>query len=465
MTFDKLLLIGLDSAAPALVFDRWRDRLPTLSGLMARGAHARMLSSNPPITVPAWTCLASGYDPGELGCYGFRNRTDHSYDGYRFATSTQVRAPRLWDRLSEQGKHCVVLGVPQTYPPTALNGEMVSCFLTPSTQSAYTYPPSLKAEVEAVTGGYVVDVDDFRTTDKVALLERIYTKTRKHLALAKHMLRTRPWDFCMVVEMGTDRIHHAFWSYVDPTHHKYEPGNPFERSILDYYEFVDAELAELLSICPPDTGVVVVSDHGAKKMDGGVCFNEWLMREGYLTLADAPSKPTPIASATIDWSRTKAWGDGGYYGRLFLNVRGREPSGTVEPDAYEATRDALIASLEAMVGPDGRALGTKAYRPEDLYREVGGVAPDLLVYFGDLDWRSIGTVGTGQLFVTENDSGPDEANHDWYGIFILSTSGAEAARAPLAGELPDVSIYDVAPTVLSLMGQAVPDGLRGTALC
>lgn len=465
MTFDKLLLIGLDSAAPALVFDRWRDRLPTLSGLMARGAHARMLSSNPPITVPAWTCLASGYDPGELGCYGFRNRIDHSYDGYRFATSAQVRAPRLWDRLSEQGKHCVVLGVPQTYPPTALNGEMVSCFLTPSTQSAYTYPPSLKAEVEAVTDGYVVDVDDFRTTDKAALLERIYTKTRKHLALAKHMLRTRPWDFCMLVEMGTDRIHHAFWSYVDPTHHKYEAGNPFERSILEYYEFVDGELAELLSICPPDTGVVVVSDHGAKKMDGGVCFNEWLMRQGYLTLADAPSRPTPIASATIDWSRTQAWGDGGYYGRLFLNVRGREPSGTVEPHAYEATRDALIASLEAMVGPDGRALGTKAYRPEDLYREVGGVAPDLLVYFGDLDWRSIGTVGTGQLFVTENDSGPDEANHDWYGIFILSTSGADATRAPLAGELPDVSIYDVAPTVLSLMGQTVPDGLRGTALC
>src|SRR5512138_523163 len=91
MTFPKLLIIGLDSAAPALVFDRWRDQLPTLAGLMARGAYGRLLSTNPPITVPAWTAMMSSRDPGELGFYGFRNRKDHSYDGYAFANSALVR--------------------------------------------------------------------------------------------------------------------------------------------------------------------------------------------------------------------------------------------------------------------------------------------------------------------------------------------------------------------------------------
>jgi predicted AlkP superfamily phosphohydrolase/phosphomutase len=462
MPFSKLLVIGLDSAAPALVFDRWRDQLPTLSGLIARGAHARMLSTNPPITVPAWTAMMSSHDPGELGFYGFRNRKDHSYDGYAFANSALVKVPRLWDWLGAAGKHCVVLGVPQTYPPSPINGEMVTCFLTPSTQSQYTYPPALKAEVEEVTNGYQLDVDDFRTSDKEKLLARVYEKTDKHLALAKHLLKTRAWDFFMLVEMGVDRIHHGFWSHVDPEHHKFEPGNPFESSILDYYKHVDRQLAEMLALCPADTLVLVVSDHGAKKMDGGICFNEWLIRQGYLTLATPVTKPTPIGKVQIDWSKTKAWGDGGYYGRLFMNVRGREPSGIVDPKDYEKVRSDLIAGIEAITDPDGRNIGSKAYRPEEIYRKVNGVAPDLIVYFGDLDWRSVGAVGMDSIYTFENDTGPDEANHDWHGIFVLSTAGG--GTPPLRGRLPDVSIYDIAPTLLRCLGQPVPDGLAGKSL-
>jgi predicted AlkP superfamily phosphohydrolase/phosphomutase len=193
-------------------------------------------------------------------------------------------------------------------------------------------------------------------------------------------------------------------------------------------------------------------------MDGGICFNEWLVREGYLTLSDPPKKPTPIGKVAIDWPKTKAWGDGGYYGRLFMNVRGREPAGTIDPADYERVRSDLIAGIEAITAPDGRNIGSKAYRPEDLYRSVNGVAPDLIVYFGDLDWRSVGAVGMGAIHTFENDTGPDEANHDWHGIFVLSTAGADA---PFRGALPDVSIYDVAPTLLRLLGQPVPPDLAG----
>jgi predicted AlkP superfamily phosphohydrolase/phosphomutase len=461
MALPKLLIVGLDSAPPALVFDRWRNELPTLAGLIARGAHGPLRSTHPPITVPAWTSMMSSHDPGELGCYGFRNRKDHSYDGYAFANAAQVKVPRLWDWLGQAGMRTIVLGVPQTYPPSPLRGEMVSCFLTPSTQSQYTYPPELRAEVERVTEGYVLDVEDFRTPDKAALLRRVYEKTDKHFRLAKHLMQTRPWDFFMLVEMGVDRIHHGFWSYMDPAHHKYERGNPFESAIRDYYRHVDQLLAELLAVCPAETLVAVVSDHGAKKMDGGICFNEWLIREGYLTLTTPPARPTPIGQVTIDWGRTKAWGDGGYYGRLFMNVRGREPAGTVDPRDYERVRSDLIAGIEAITDPRGRRLGSKAYRPEELYRAVTGVAPDLIVYFGDLAWRSVGAVGTGGIHTFENDTGPDEANHDWLGILVLSTAGAPA---PLRGPLLDVSIYDVAPTLLHLLGQPIPEGLVGAPL-
>jgi predicted AlkP superfamily phosphohydrolase/phosphomutase len=461
MTFSKLLIIGLDSATPSLVFDRWRDPLPVLRGLIERGAHGKMLSTNPPITVPAWTAMMSSRDPGELGFYGFRNRKDHSYDGYAFANSALVKYPRLWDWLGEAGKHCVVLGVPQTYPPTPVNGEMVTCFLTPSTKAQYTYPPELKAEVEQVTDGYVLDVEDFRTPDKANLLARCYEKTNKHLTLAKHMLRTKPWDFFMLVEMGVDRMHHGFWSHFDPEHHKFEKGNPFESAMLDYYKHVDKQLGELLALCPQDTLVLVVSDHGARRMDGGICFNEWLIREGYLTLAEPVTKPTPIGKVKIDWAKTKAWGDGGYYGRCFMNVRGREPSGTIDPTDYEKVRNELVAKIEAITDPQGRNIGSKVYKPEDIYRQVNGVAPDLIVYFGDLSWRSVGAVGMGGIYTFENDTGPDEANHDWYGMFILTTNGAPA---PLRGEQQGVKIYDVAPTLLKLLGQPIPDGLAGKSI-
>lgn len=458
----KVLVIGWDSAPPRLVFDVFRDEMPTLSALIARGAHGRLASTNPPITVPAWTAMTTSKDPGQLGCYGFRNRKDHSYDAYAFANGASVKERRVWELLGDAGKRSIILGVPQTYPPRPLVGDMVTCFLTPSTKAQYTYPEGLKAEVEAAAGGYVLDVDDFRTSAKDALLERIYTKTTKHWAVARHLAKSRPWDFFMLVEMGLDRLHHGFWSYMDPQHHKYEPGNPFEQAIRDYYRHLDRELASLLALVPPDTLVLVVSDHGSKRMDGGICFNEWLIREGYLALkGPMPTTPTPIGKVAIDWSRTKAWGDGGYYGRCFMNVKGREPEGTIDPADYETVRGELMAGIAAITDPQGTPIGSQAFRPEDIYRDVRGVAPDLIVYFGDLAWRSVGAVGMGGIHTFENDTGPDEANHDWFGVFVLSSP---EGSVPLAGDLGDLSIYDVAPTLLRLFDRPVPPDMIGRSL-
>jgi predicted AlkP superfamily phosphohydrolase/phosphomutase len=447
----KCLVIGLDCAAPQLVFEQWREELPTLRGLMARGAYGRLESTHPPITVPAWASMMSSRDPGELGIYGFRNRKDYSYDGYTIANGAALRYDRAWDVLARSGKRVILLGVPQTYPPKAINGCMVTDFLTPSTKSQYTYPPELKQEVEQVSGGYVLDVEDFRTPDKDALLKRVYAKTDKHFKVAKHFIATKPWDFFMLVEMGVDRIHHGFWSYMDPAHPKYEAGNPFEHAIRDYYRYVDREVGELIALAPKDTVVMVVSDHGAKKMDGGICFNEWLIQEGFLTLVSYPEEPTAIDKVSIDWSKTQAWGDGGYYGRLFLNVQGREPQGTIPAADYERVRQELIYKIAAITDPQGRKLGSRAYRPQELYRTVNGVPPDLIVYFGDLHWRSVGSVGMGGLYTFDNDTGPDEANHDWHGIFILNEAGCQQGRVE-RGYKEGLRLYDVGPTVLNLFG-------------
>ncbi len=415
-----MFVIGLDCADPRLVFEQWRDDLPTLRQLMEEGEYGRLRSCEPPITVPAWSVMLTGKDPGELGVYGFRNRADYSYERMQIASSHLVKAPRVWDVLTRHGLRSVVVGVPQTYPVRPLNGWLISSFLTPPGARQWTYPASLAEEIDDVLGGepYEFDVTNFRTENKDELLESIYRMTRKRFQVL-HYLLDKPWDFFMFVEMGVDRIHHGLWKYMDPRHPKHVPGNPYENAIHDYYVYLDGEIARLLDRLDKDTVVMVVSDHGARPMMGGFAINEWLIREGYLVLHEYPDRMVPLEKVAVDWSRTTAWAAGGYHARVHINVKGREPQGTVDPANYEAVRDELKAKLEALVDHEGRPMGTVVRKPEEIYHEVNNIPPDLIVYLGNLAWRAVGSVGLGRLYTFENDTGPDDANHDWDGIYIF----------------------------------------------
>lgn len=438
----KVVVIGLDCAPPKLVFDEYRHLLPNLSKLMDSGFSAPLLSSAPPITVPAWTCMMTGKDPGELGFYGFRNRKDYSYNGLAFANSMAVKEPTVWDLLSAAGRSSILIGVPQTYPPKPLNGWLVADFLTPSKKNLWTYPANLQEEVEKVTGGYIIDVKDFRTPDKEYLLEQVFLMTEKRFKLACHLATTKRWDFFMLVEMGPDRLQHGFWRYFDPTHRLFTSNNKYQQVLADYYQFLDAKVGQLLAVLPKDTLVLIVSDHGAKPMVGGVCVNDWLRQEGYLKLKAEPKEPVKLDLTLVDWSKTLAWGEGGYYSRIFLNVKGREPEGVIPANKYQEVRFKLKAKLENMVDHKGQTLNNKVLLPEKIYKATKNIPPDLMVYFGDLNWRSVGTVGNSNIYVFENDTGPDDANHDYWGIFIASyLDGRELSWKQKGG----YSIYDVFP--------------------
>ena len=456
---ERVALIGIDCLTPQFVFGKSLNGLPNLKALADRGVRGELESVSPPITVPAWMCMMTSRDPGTLGVYGFRNRADHSYAPLSFASSRSIKAPTLWDILGSMSEQSVVVGVPPSYPPRPMNGHLVSCFLTPDADRAFTHPASLAAEVDRAAGGYVFDVRNFRMEPKDSLLTQLYEMMRKRFAAARRLAQTKPWRFFAMVVMAVDRLHHAFWRYVDPRHRLYEPGNPYENVVRDFYIEMDAEIGQLLEVLGSETTVLLASDHGAKRMDGGICLNEWLIQNGYLTLKEAPSEPTRLTMSMIDWEKTRVWGEGGYYGRIFLNIKGREPQGTVPKAQVETLRDEIIESLEAL-GEGGKPIGTRARRPEDLYAQVNGAAPDLIAEFGGLHWRSIGQVGSGRILTFENDTGPDDANHAERGVFIAAGPGVAHEPSPRLG----MSLLDVAPTVLDLLGAEPPADAQGANL-
>ncbi|HEX2025820.1 MAG TPA: alkaline phosphatase family protein [Actinomycetota bacterium] len=457
----RVAVIGLDCATPALLFDRYAGVMPNIRSLLDGSLHGELNSITPPITVPAWACAMTGKTPGRLGIYGFRNRKDTTYEGLSIATSGAVKEPAVWDLLGEAGKRSLLIGVPPAYPIRPIDGWRVSCFLTPPSAEKYTWPEDLKAEVQEEVGDYIFDIPNFRQQGPDFVLQQAHEMTKRRFRVARRFVKDKPWDFFMMVEMGLDRLHHVFWHYCDPAHPKYEPGNRFESAFEDYYRMLDGEVGSLLEALPDDAVTILMSDHGARAMSGGVCFNDWLIAEGYLSLTERLDGPTPIAKAPIDWSKTTAWGDGGYYGRLFLNVRGREPEGTIDPEDYEKVRDEIAGKLEAMSGRDGEALGNRVIKPQDAYPEVRGVAPDLLVYFADLEWRSVGTVNMegGAFFTTENDTGPDGANHDKVGVFALRGLDGQPT-----GRTEGLNLIDVGPTLMKLYGLPEPEGVEGRSL-
>jgi predicted AlkP superfamily phosphohydrolase/phosphomutase len=454
----RLMILGLDSVPPAFLFEKYADKMPNLKRIVARSRYGTLRTIDPPITVPAWAVMQSGVDPGSLGIYGFRHRRPGTYHEMYTPTSAMIPRPCVWDILSRAGHRVAVIGMPPGYPPPTVNGVYISDFLTPDDAQDFVNPVSLKDEIRAAAGGeYVFDVT-FRAEDRDRVEREVFDMTRKHFAVARHLWAKERWDLLALHEIGPDRIHHAFWKYFDPTHPKYVTGSPFNSIAERYYALMDEEIGKLLALVPDDVLVWIVSDHGSQAMDGCFCINEWLLKEGYLRLrGPRPPPGTPIDQVDIDWSKTKVWGSGGYYARLFFNIRGREPEGIVDPQEIPALTAQLERGLNQVLRPDGQPLGARLLNPAQVYHEVRGDAPDLMGYFGDLRWRSAGTIGYDTMFLSENDTGPDDSVHSMDGFFILYDPRAPEKH----GHLPEQSIMDVAPTLLRRLGLPVPSYMQG----
>ena len=436
----KIFFLGLDSAPPKIIYDNYGVELNALKEIIDESERYVMRSCYPPITIPAWMVMFTGKTPGELGVYGFRHRKPGDVRSSYIVNSKMIRYPTIWEKLSKKGYKVAVVGVPPTFPPKPLNGVMISDFTTPGPEKSYTWPPWLKRELEQKFGKYIFDIV-YRSEDKERVARELFEMTEQHLNVVEYLLTKKEWHFFAYVEIAVDRVHHAFWKYFDKDHPRYAPHPKYSRIIPKFYRMIDAWLDKMRKKLPKDTIIVVASDHGIKPMKGAFVINQWLQEKGYLTLKEEPKKPGQDLDADmINWNSTIAWAWGGYYSRIFVNLEKREPNGIVKMEEYEDVLKQLKSDFRKIRGPNGEEWDNIVHEPKEVYREVKGDPPDLMLYLDNLSWRPAGTIGWNTLYLPENDRGPDDAEHDWYGVFAIYDP-EETLEKGLKGEIRIEAVF------------------------
>jgi predicted AlkP superfamily phosphohydrolase/phosphomutase len=497
VNINQLLVIGLDGATLDLIRP-WaaQGHLPHLAQLIAQGTHGLLESTLPPVTSPAWPSFVTGKNPGRHGVFDFiRPRAGGPRTGaFDMVNASQIDGRMIWEYLSDAGYSCGVLNVPITYPPRKINGYLVPGLLSPD-QGKTTWPPDFLKPYEAELGPY-------RLTPRVSykagnegefiadLADLIDTQTRYALRL----MRDHPTDFTMVHFLATDNGQHALWKHQDTTHPDHDPAQAarYANAIRDIYARLDAIVGQMIALVP-DATVIVMSDHGFGPLHRIVNLNMLFLETGLLALKRTPWVQlrawafkrglTPasvwklieriglqnmvtrfsrkarnqvvnrfLGFEDVDWSRTLAYSMG-HVGQVYLNLKGREPQGIVEPGDYVAVRQRVMDVLRQLPVPVDRIIP----REEVASGAYLDRAPDLHLILDGYRTIAFPLFATDGKIVTRQIRG-DSGCHRLHGVLI--------ARGPsiAKGKIEGARIIDLAPTILHLMNVPVPDDMDGRVL-
>ncbi len=514
----KVLIFGLDGATFDLI-EPWAQagELPNLSRLLSRSASGRMTSTMPPMTFPAWNTFMTGKNPGKHGIFDFTQREGLSI---QIVNARHRREKTVWQILSEAGKRVAVVGVPVCYPPDPINGVMISGFDAPMAvaDEKSIYPPELCETLRKEIGGYIISADIVPLLNQGKIEEATQALegsiTRKGAA-AQYLLKQEAWDCLMIAWGETDACVHYCWRYHDPAspHHDTVRCAGIRDPLLAVYRKVDQQIGEILSQVGPETTIMLVSDHGTGgASDKVVHLNLWLEQNGFLGhLAStglvsgkllhhakawvravlpkgiinrirfgkkglAYKLESKLRFGAIDWQKTAAFSEETpYYPQIWLNLKGRDPHGTVSPGTEaDALCKRLTEKLLEWKDPEtGEKVVSRVYRREEVYRGAYvEKSPDLLIRW-NLDRGYAYLFRPSSAAATRMPIEKVGARELWSSSFMLNRSGCHrddgifsiAGRMVLPGtQIKGAQIADVAPTLLYAMGLPVDAGMDGRVM-
>lgn len=435
----KVVVLGLDGT-PYTLLKKWTQegKLPHIAKLLQQGTLAQMTTSLPDISSVAWTSFMCGKNPGKHNVYGFMDRCDDSYDIY-FPNSHSIQGKTLWEHLGNRGKYQVVLNVPTTYPAKPVSGVLISGFVALDFEKA-VYPASLIPALKEMDYRIDVDFQKARTDPDGFFQDLFYTHERRTHAIL-HLMQKEPWDLFVAVFTGTDRLQHFFWEHMETGDPRY--GNQF----LNYYQRVDESIGEIMTRVGEDVHLIMLSDHGFCLLRKEVYLNYYLRQRGYLKFKKDP--PESLADIHPD-SRAYCLDPS----RIYINLKGREPQGCVEPgQAYDRLREQLASELANLTDETtGEKMVQKVWMREELYHgPFYHRAPDLVLqarYGYDLKGSLSRDSLTGRGALTGMHT---------YDDAMFYIKGYQLHD-------PSVTIFDVMPTILKLMGEDIPPDLDGKVL-
>jgi len=464
----KVLIISLDGGTFSIIDPLINEgKLPVLSSLIKEGVRATLKSTIPPASCPAWDSFITGKNPGKLGVFDIFYRSSDSYKMKR-PNSLDRKGESFWNYIN--GKS-ILVNIPMTFPPEKTNGIMVSGRWA-TEDSEYTHPTEIKQEIDKVADGYILAPGDKLDINKH------YETIDKREKVVLHLM-DKEWDLFVVNFLATDVVCHGFWD---------------TEEIEKTYTRMDTIVGKMLEKAG-DAHIMIISDHGMTSP--GVTFwpNTWLQKEGFLKLQPItkkkkiqtiatgqkvkvrkvlekarllnlafkvtpksinkliPSTGPTIYTADVDWENTKAYSIYGNMPRIFINMKGREPNGSVDPKDYETVRNDIIEKLKTIKHPDINTM--KVYKREDLYAgKHVGQAPDILVQFNNFDSAYMQP----QLDNKEILS-PMKKNFAWHhpdGILIMCGKGIKKGSS-----VPDMNLVDIAPITLHILGNPIPNDFDG----
>jgi predicted AlkP superfamily phosphohydrolase/phosphomutase len=213
----KICVLELDGAAPEIIFAD--ERLVNLRRLMDVGLYGTLQSE-----VPA---------------------------------SASFKSSAIWDQMAREGKKSILIGIPPTFAPRAINGIRVGSSLTPDPANEFTYPASIRAEIEQLVGEYPFGTKDLSASHTNS--DETLAKSGKQWQVVRHLMTNHEWDYFHFVDVGLDRLHQAFSNHIDKNDAPYEPGNSFENVVPNYYLWLDEQIGGVMELIDSETILLVVS--------------------------------------------------------------------------------------------------------------------------------------------------------------------------------------------------------------
>jgi predicted AlkP superfamily phosphohydrolase/phosphomutase len=488
----RVLIIGLDGATFDVLEPMMaRGRMPRLAALVQGGASGVLNSTLPPVTPAAWTTFMTGKGPGRHGIVDFE-RYDLRTNRLIFNSTIEIREKTMWEILSERGFRVGSINLPMTYPPKKVNGFMISGFDAPSLEADFTYPSHLKDELLRRFPEYTHAKNWQRRTfggDRLFAENLTYIRHsfEQGVDLAEFCGQQFGWDVMMVLLKLVDNLQHKAWRYLDTN----GPVDNRQRAtmVAECFTKLDETIGRLAEFGRRHEALVMVmSDHGHGSLDGKAQPNLLLRRWGYLKLQSAATRALTRGAywwsrvgrryngrarwgaaaleteLAVDWRRTTACVlHAGICGFLYLNVKGRQPQGIVEPDDYETLRseirDRLLALRSRDRGGRLRQVFAQVHRTEELYecrREEQEWLPDLLL----VPTPGLAVVRKIRGFQPVRWLSPrrKEGTHRVEGMLVVS------GAAVRAGTRLSANIVDVTPTLLAVLGLRVPADMEGHVL-